>query len=72
MPFVQVDCMNEALQRSQDSSSAPNLKVSILLDHTRGSRGCLHFPRRPFCCWFAQSTVLINLNVFVWFSTQDR
>ncbi|KAM3859650.1 CDP-diacylglycerol--glycerol-3-phosphate 3-phosphatidyltransferase, mitochondrial [Diretmus argenteus] len=33
-----VDCMEEALQRSQDSH-APDLKVSILLDYTRGSRG---------------------------------
>ncbi|XP_037611648.1 CDP-diacylglycerol--glycerol-3-phosphate 3-phosphatidyltransferase, mitochondrial [Sebastes umbrosus] len=34
-----VDCMEEALQRSQDNSDAPDLKVSILLDFTRGSRG---------------------------------
>ncbi|XP_010747736.2 CDP-diacylglycerol--glycerol-3-phosphate 3-phosphatidyltransferase, mitochondrial isoform X1 [Larimichthys crocea] len=34
-----VDCMEEALQRSQDNSHAPDLKVSILLDYTRGSRG---------------------------------
>ncbi|XP_071763988.1 CDP-diacylglycerol--glycerol-3-phosphate 3-phosphatidyltransferase, mitochondrial [Centroberyx gerrardi] len=34
-----VDCMEEALQRSQDDSHAPDLKVSILLDYTRGSRG---------------------------------
>uniref|UniRef100_A0AAQ6IE12 CDP-diacylglycerol--glycerol-3-phosphate 3-phosphatidyltransferase n=1 Tax=Anabas testudineus TaxID=64144 RepID=A0AAQ6IE12_ANATE len=34
-----VDCMKEALQRSQDSSNAPDLKVSVLLDYTRGSRG---------------------------------
>ncbi|KAL7372277.1 hypothetical protein ABVT39_013131 [Epinephelus coioides] len=34
-----VDCMEEALQRSQDSSRAPDLKVSVLLDYTRGSRG---------------------------------
>ncbi|XP_042371483.1 CDP-diacylglycerol--glycerol-3-phosphate 3-phosphatidyltransferase, mitochondrial-like, partial [Plectropomus leopardus] len=33
-----VDCMEEALQRSQDSQ-APDLKVSVLLDYTRGSRG---------------------------------
>ncbi|XP_044033773.1 CDP-diacylglycerol--glycerol-3-phosphate 3-phosphatidyltransferase, mitochondrial [Siniperca chuatsi] len=32
-----VDCMEEALQRSQENS--PDLKVSILLDYTRGSRG---------------------------------
>ncbi|XP_034427181.1 CDP-diacylglycerol--glycerol-3-phosphate 3-phosphatidyltransferase, mitochondrial [Hippoglossus hippoglossus] len=34
-----VDCMEEALQRSQDHSHSPDLKVSILLDYTRGSRG---------------------------------
>ncbi|XP_038591222.1 CDP-diacylglycerol--glycerol-3-phosphate 3-phosphatidyltransferase, mitochondrial isoform X2 [Micropterus salmoides] len=34
-----VDCMEEALQRSQENSHAPDLKVSILLDYTRGSRG---------------------------------
>lgn len=34
-----VDCMKEALQHSQDNSHAPDLKVSILLDYTRGSRG---------------------------------
>lgn len=34
-----VDCMEEALQRSQDCSHASDLKVSILLDYTRGSRG---------------------------------
>uniref|UniRef100_UPI0037E8D74F CDP-diacylglycerol--glycerol-3-phosphate 3-phosphatidyltransferase, mitochondrial n=1 Tax=Semicossyphus pulcher TaxID=241346 RepID=UPI0037E8D74F len=34
-----VDCMEEALQRSQDDSHAPDLKVSVLLDYTRGSRG---------------------------------
>ncbi|XP_030610965.1 CDP-diacylglycerol--glycerol-3-phosphate 3-phosphatidyltransferase, mitochondrial isoform X2 [Archocentrus centrarchus] len=34
-----VDCMEEALQRSQDNSRSPDLKVSILLDYTRGSRG---------------------------------
>ncbi|XP_028286918.1 CDP-diacylglycerol--glycerol-3-phosphate 3-phosphatidyltransferase, mitochondrial [Parambassis ranga] len=33
-----VDCMEEALQRSQDNSHS-DLKVSILLDYTRGSRG---------------------------------
>lgn len=35
---IQVDCMEEALERSQDGD-APDLKVSILLDYTRGSRG---------------------------------
>ncbi|XP_030256313.1 CDP-diacylglycerol--glycerol-3-phosphate 3-phosphatidyltransferase, mitochondrial isoform X1 [Sparus aurata] len=34
-----VDCMEEALQRSQANAHAPDLKVSILLDYTRGSRG---------------------------------
>ncbi|KAK2820584.1 hypothetical protein Q5P01_023543 [Channa striata] len=34
-----VNCMEEALQRSQNTSHAPDLKVSILLDYTRGSRG---------------------------------
>ncbi|XP_056153534.1 CDP-diacylglycerol--glycerol-3-phosphate 3-phosphatidyltransferase, mitochondrial isoform X2 [Lampris incognitus] len=34
-----VDCMEEALERSQEDSDAPDLKVSILLDYTRGSRG---------------------------------
>ncbi|CAN9509016.1 unnamed protein product [Ophioblennius macclurei] len=34
-----VDCMEEALQRSQESSCSPELKVSVLLDYTRGSRG---------------------------------
>ncbi|XP_032359080.1 CDP-diacylglycerol--glycerol-3-phosphate 3-phosphatidyltransferase, mitochondrial [Etheostoma spectabile] len=34
-----VDCMEEALQRSQENSDAPDLKVSMLLDYTRGSRG---------------------------------
>ncbi|XP_068438681.1 CDP-diacylglycerol--glycerol-3-phosphate 3-phosphatidyltransferase, mitochondrial [Clinocottus analis] len=34
-----VDCMEEALCRSQENGDAPDLKVSILLDYTRGSRG---------------------------------
>ncbi|XP_061564826.1 CDP-diacylglycerol--glycerol-3-phosphate 3-phosphatidyltransferase, mitochondrial [Cololabis saira] len=34
-----VDCMEEALQRSKDSGHSPDLKVSVLLDYTRGSRG---------------------------------
>ncbi|XP_075950117.1 CDP-diacylglycerol--glycerol-3-phosphate 3-phosphatidyltransferase, mitochondrial [Anarhichas minor] len=34
-----VDCMEEALRRSQENGDAPDLKVSILLDYTRGSRG---------------------------------
>ncbi|KAM7381365.1 hypothetical protein PAMA_012283 [Pampus argenteus] len=32
-----VDCMEEALQHSQENN--PELKVSVLLDYTRGSRG---------------------------------
>ncbi|XP_053197653.1 CDP-diacylglycerol--glycerol-3-phosphate 3-phosphatidyltransferase, mitochondrial [Scomber japonicus] len=32
-----VDCMEEALQHSQENN--PDLKVSVLLDYTRGSRG---------------------------------
>lgn len=34
-----VDCMQEALERSEEDHNAPDLKVSILLDYTRGSRG---------------------------------
>ncbi|XP_020501878.1 CDP-diacylglycerol--glycerol-3-phosphate 3-phosphatidyltransferase, mitochondrial [Labrus bergylta] len=34
-----VDCMEEALLRSQENSHDPDLKVSVLLDYTRGSRG---------------------------------
>lgn len=34
-----VDCMEEALERSQENSHCSNLKVSVLLDYTRGSRG---------------------------------
>lgn len=34
-----VDCMEEALLRSRENADAPDLKVSILLDYTRGSRG---------------------------------
>ncbi|XP_026099754.1 CDP-diacylglycerol--glycerol-3-phosphate 3-phosphatidyltransferase, mitochondrial-like [Carassius auratus] len=33
-----VDCMEEALERSQEDH-VPDLKVSVLLDYTRGSRG---------------------------------
>lgn len=35
-----VDCMEEALQRSKENSH--DLKVSILLDYTRGSRGAIN------------------------------
>ncbi|XP_019745090.1 CDP-diacylglycerol--glycerol-3-phosphate 3-phosphatidyltransferase, mitochondrial-like, partial [Hippocampus comes] len=34
-----VDCMQEALESSQENNHAPELKVSVLLDYTRGSRG---------------------------------
>ncbi|KAM9774176.1 CDP-diacylglycerol--glycerol-3-phosphate 3-phosphatidyltransferase, mitochondrial isoform X1 [Syngnathus typhle] len=34
-----VDCMQEALENSQENKHAPDLKVSVLLDYTRGSRG---------------------------------
>ncbi|KAG5262398.1 hypothetical protein AALO_G00274720 [Alosa alosa] len=34
-----VDCMEEALERSQNQGSSPDLQVSMLLDYTRGSRG---------------------------------
>ncbi|KAM6897347.1 CDP-diacylglycerol--glycerol-3-phosphate 3-phosphatidyltransferase, mitochondrial [Xenentodon cancila] len=34
-----VDCMEEALQRSKDNTHCSDLKVSVLLDYTRGSRG---------------------------------
>ncbi|KAK6478237.1 CDP-diacylglycerol--glycerol-3-phosphate 3-phosphatidyltransferase [Huso huso] len=34
-----VDCLQEVLERSREERMAPDLKVSILLDYTRGSRG---------------------------------
>ncbi|KAM8836077.1 CDP-diacylglycerol--glycerol-3-phosphate 3-phosphatidyltransferase, mitochondrial isoform 2-T5 [Spinachia spinachia] len=34
-----VDCVEEALLRSHENGDAPDLKVSLLLDYTRGSRG---------------------------------
>nr|XP_057924317.1 CDP-diacylglycerol--glycerol-3-phosphate 3-phosphatidyltransferase, mitochondrial isoform X2 [Doryrhamphus excisus] len=34
-----VDCMQEALESSQEKGHAPDFKVSVLLDYTRGSRG---------------------------------
>ncbi|XP_048842760.1 CDP-diacylglycerol--glycerol-3-phosphate 3-phosphatidyltransferase, mitochondrial isoform X2 [Brienomyrus brachyistius] len=34
-----VDCLQEALERSQDTTGTSGLCVSILLDYTRGSRG---------------------------------
>lgn len=47
VPPPQVNCMEEALQRSQDNQHHPQLKVSVLLDYTRGSRGCCCVPE--FC-----------------------
>ncbi|KAM9831203.1 CDP-diacylglycerol--glycerol-3-phosphate 3-phosphatidyltransferase, mitochondrial [Neosynchiropus ocellatus] len=37
-----VDCMQDALLRSQEEGASPNLKVSVLLDYTRGSRGAVN------------------------------
>lgn len=37
-----VDCMEEALERSQENSPCSQLKVSVLLDYTRGSRGSVN------------------------------
>ncbi|XP_061561350.1 LOW QUALITY PROTEIN: CDP-diacylglycerol--glycerol-3-phosphate 3-phosphatidyltransferase, mitochondrial [Phycodurus eques] len=34
-----VNCIQEALERSRENGHTPELKVSVLLDHTRGSRG---------------------------------
>ncbi|KAK6479724.1 CDP-diacylglycerol--glycerol-3-phosphate 3-phosphatidyltransferase [Huso huso] len=34
-----VDCLQEALKRSREERMTPDLKVSILLDYSRGSRG---------------------------------
>ena len=50
---VQVDCMEEALQRSQEDEDVPDLKVSVLLDYTRGSRGTC----RQVCVLFVQGCV---------------
>lgn len=80
--------MEEALQRSHDSSGAP-LKVSVLLDYTRGSRGCRLFykllslvcserrARRPelFCVVFHAGQVnsrTILLPLLRRFSSQMR
>ena len=38
-PRLQVDCVEEALARSQQPGDGPALQVSILLDYMRGSRG---------------------------------
>lgn len=43
---LQVDCMEEALQRSQGG----DLKVSVLLDYSRGSRGSSLPPAAPAAC----------------------
>lgn len=37
-----VDCMEEALERSQENSLCSKLKISVLLDYTRGSRGSVN------------------------------
>ncbi|KAM8890558.1 CDP-diacylglycerol--glycerol-3-phosphate 3-phosphatidyltransferase, mitochondrial isoform 1-T2 [Synchiropus picturatus] len=37
-----VDCMQDALLRSQEEGPSPNLRVSVLLDYTRGSRGVVN------------------------------
>ncbi|NXY49124.1 PGPS1 protein, partial [Ceuthmochares aereus] len=34
-----VDCLEETLEKSLQTEGSPNLRVSILLDYTRGSRG---------------------------------
>lgn len=36
---LQVDCLEETLEKSLQAKGSPNLRVSILLDYTRGSRG---------------------------------
>lgn len=37
--FLQVDCIETALERSLQACGSSSLRVSILLDFTRGSRG---------------------------------
>lgn len=64
--------MKEALQRSQDSSNAPDLKVSVLLDYTRGSRGCQHFPRHPFVADLLGARCSTPWMLFLCFYMQDR
>lgn len=59
--------MEEALERSQGNSH--DLKVSILLDYTRGSRGCCHWAE-GFSS--AQSTEFIILMVFCGSCVQAR
>lgn len=34
-----VNCLEETLEKSLQANESPNLRVSILLDYTRGSRG---------------------------------
>lgn len=46
---LQVDCMEEALQRSQGG----DLKVSVLLDYSRGSRGSSLPPAALLVAWVA-------------------
>lgn len=36
---LQVDCLEETLEKSLQAEGASSLRVSILLDYTRGSRG---------------------------------
>lgn len=36
---AQVDCLEETLEKSLQAKESPDLRVSILLDYTRGSRG---------------------------------
>ncbi|KAJ7425090.1 putative CDP-diacylglycerol--glycerol-3-phosphate 3-phosphatidyltransferase [Willisornis vidua] len=36
---LQVDCLEETLEKSLQAKSSPDFRVSILLDYTRGSRG---------------------------------
>lgn len=37
--FLQVDCLEETLEKSFQAKGSSDLRVSILLDYTRGSRG---------------------------------
>lgn len=48
---AQVDCIEEALERSEENAHSPGLKVSILLDYTRGSRGSRLFSMRCLSSW---------------------
>lgn len=46
-PTVKVSCLEEALQRSQGGEGDGQLRVSVLLDYTRGSRGVRRAPSSP-------------------------